>query len=151
MYVHEHHVGLESRRKEDSLLAVDGFSDDTEVVIAVDYFTQKLPNERMIIHEKNLYWLRMRRLTFFVVHAGAPIRFAYQEKCTGKDAPVLVNQGIATEKATVWSRLLSQNESNEASLKAEKLLVDAYAERGGQSCRFVAGHSRDDNGTLRIL
>ena len=93
----------------------------------LDQFTQNLPNERMVIHEKNLYWLRMRRLAVFVKHAGAPIRCVYQEKCTGKDARVLVNQGNATEGATIWSRLLSHNEPNEGSLKTKKLLVDAYA------------------------
>jgi hypothetical protein len=59
MYVHDHHGGLESRCKEDSFLAVDGFSNDLEVLITLDNFMQKPPNERMVVHEKNLYWLRM--------------------------------------------------------------------------------------------
>jgi hypothetical protein len=60
-----------------------------------------------------------------------------------------VNQGNATERETVSTRLLSQ-ESIEGSLKTEKLLVDAHAERG-MGGLFVAGHSRDGNGRLRIL
>ena len=71
MYVHDDDSGFESRCKEDSFLAIDGFSDDLEVVIGLDNFRQKPPNERMVVHKKNLYWLRMRRLAVFVEHAGA--------------------------------------------------------------------------------
>jgi hypothetical protein len=79
MYVHDHHGGLESRCKEDRFLAIDGFSHDSEVVIALDDLTQKPPNQRMVIYEKNLYWLRMRRFPVFVEHAGAPIG-AYRKR-----------------------------------------------------------------------
>src|SRR5688572_26296208 len=99
MYVHDHHGGLESRCKEDRFLAVDGFADDLEVAIALDHFTQNPPNERMVIHEKNLYWLRMRRLAVFVEHASAPIRCVSEENCTSEDAGVLLNHGNATKGA----------------------------------------------------
>jgi hypothetical protein len=44
MYVHEHHGGLEFRCKEDSFLAIAGFSHDSEVLMALDDLTQKPPN-----------------------------------------------------------------------------------------------------------
>ena len=71
MNVHDHHSRFEARCKKDSFLAVEGFPDDTEVVIALDHFAQKLPNEWMVIDEENLYWLGMRRLAVFVEHGGA--------------------------------------------------------------------------------
>ena len=59
MNVHDHRSRFESRCKQDRFLAIDGFPDDREVVIALDQLTQNLPNGRMVIHEKNLYWLGM--------------------------------------------------------------------------------------------
>ena len=90
MYVHDHHIWFESRCKEDRFFAIDGFSDDSEVVIALDHSPQKPSNERMVVHEKNFYWLRMRRLAVFVEHAATPIPCVSDDKCTDKDARVLL-------------------------------------------------------------
>ena len=54
MYIHDHHGRFESRCKENRFFAVDGFSDDLEVVIALDNFAQNPPNERMVIHQQDL-------------------------------------------------------------------------------------------------
>ena len=52
-----------------------------------------------------------------------------------------MNQGNATERGSGWSRLLGRDDSKDGSLKREKLLLGALAEREG----LVAGRYRDDN------
>src|SRR5688572_13482172 len=74
IYVHDHHGGLEPRCKENRLLSVDGFSDDTEVVIALDYSRRIKANQAVAWHVLTCHhYANTGRLTIELDHSTGGI------------------------------------------------------------------------------